>query len=182
MDKIYTAKDDAKRKKMPGVTAYVRSLSVQMAQRGLIPFPWDGRTVTGEPVYALVDHGRWMAICDKCNNPEYVDPDEPIFFCCRCGNGDQRSARPVAFPQNRAEIEAALLSIEIVPGFGRTELEKMMNGKGVNGEVRNWVRLSAAPLSPSTQTSPQMDPSTASGQAPLSAQDNLGGESGGGER
>lgn len=138
MDKIFTARDDAKRKKFASVQAYVRGLSVQMAQRGLIAFPWDGRTVTGEPVEAIIDHGRWLAICDVCQGVEYVDPETPIFFCCRCGNGDSRAARPVNFPLNREEVEAELLKIEIEPGFGRSEIERIMNGKGKDGMVRNW--------------------------------------------
>jgi hypothetical protein len=168
MDKIFTAMDDAKRKKLASVTALVRALSVQMAQRGQIPFPWDGRTVTGEAVEAFVDHGRWLAQCDQCGNPEYVDPETPIFFCMRCGNGDSRAARPVSFPENRVEVEKALLAIEIIPGWGRNDLERVMNGKpAAGGGGRDWKssdQLSAisdappvAPLSPGTATSPQME-------------------------
>ena len=139
MDKIFTASDDAKRKKFASVTALVRGLSVQMAQRGQIAFPWDGRTVSGEAVEAFVDHGRWLGQCDRCGNPEYVDPETPIFFCMRCGNGDSRAARPVKFPENRVEIEARLLAVEMVPGWGRNELERMLNGKpAVAGVGRDW--------------------------------------------
>ena len=139
MDKIFTASDDAKRKKFASVTALVRGLSVQMAQRGQIAFPWDGRSVSGEPVAAFVDHGRWLGQCDRCGNPEYVDPETPIFFCMRCGNGDSRAARPVKFPEHRVEIEARLLAIEMIPGWGRNDLERMLNGKpAVSGGGRDW--------------------------------------------
>jgi hypothetical protein len=151
MDKIFTARDDAKRKKFPSVTAYVRGLSVMAAQRGAIAFPWDGRTVNGEAVEAFVDHGRWLAQCPICNGAEYVDAETPIFFCCSCGNGDVRSARPVKFPSNREEVEAELLKIEIEPGYGRSEIERMMNGKGKDGRVRSWT-----PLSHNSGTSPQI--------------------------
>ena len=139
MDKIFTASDDAKRKKFASVTALVRGLSVQMAQRGQIAFPWDGRSISGEAVEAFVDHGRWLGQCDRCGNPEYVDPETPIFFCMRCGNGDSRSARPVKFPEHRVEIEARLLAVEMVPGWGRNDLERMLNGKpAVAGVGRDW--------------------------------------------
>lgn len=170
MDKIFTASDDAKRKRFASVTALVRGLSVQMAQRGQIPFPWDGRTVTGEAVEAFVDHGRWLGQCDRCGNPEYVDPETPIFFCMRCGNGDSRAARPVKFPENRVEIEAQLLAIEMVPGWGRNDLERMLNGTPArDGVGRDWKSSAisdqllavsdppSTPLSPSAGTSPQME-------------------------
>lgn len=167
MDKIFTAKDDAKRKKFAGVGAYVRGLSVQMAQRGLIAFPWDGTTVTGEPVQAIVDHGRWLAVCDRCGNAEYVDPETPIFFCMRCGNGDSRAARPVTFPENREQVEADLLAIEVVPGWGRDDIERALRATPVNGGAgREWT-----PQTP-TLALPQM---AAEERGNLGEGSNLGG-------
>jgi hypothetical protein len=174
MDKIFTASDDAKRKKFASVTALVRGLSVQMAQRGQIAFPWDGRTVSGEPVEAIVDHGRWLGQCDRCGNPEYVDPETPIFFCMRCGNGDSRAARPVHFPENRVEVEKSLLAIKMVPGWGRNDLERMLSAKPAAGGMgRDWSpaisdQLLAVSDPPAAEAaSPQM-PATSGG--------NLGGE------
>ena len=137
--KIFSASDDAKRKRMASVVALVRALSVQAAQRGRIAFPWDGRSVAGPAVEAFIDRGRWLAQCDNCGSHEYVDPDTPIFFCMNCGNGDNRAARPVLFPEERERIELALVAREVLPGFGRDEIERTMNGVPiVEGLWREW--------------------------------------------
>lgn len=62
---------------------------------------------------AFVDFGRWMARCD-CGQHNYVDPDEPVFFCARCGNGNSGLARPVIFPIDHEMIEAILLERAVV--------------------------------------------------------------------
>ena len=155
-----------------------------MAQRGQIAFPWDGRTVSGEAVEAFVDHGRWLGQCDRCGNPEYVDPETPIFFCMRCGNGDSRAARPVKFPEHRVEIEARLLAVDMIPGWGRNDLERMLNGKpAVSGVGRDWKpndelgvmndEGGETLLSASTLTSPQIADPQSSGTG---EHGDLGGE------
>ena len=59
---------------------------------------------------ASVDFGRWLADCPDCNGAEYVDPDEPVFFCLSCGNEDNNhQARPVVFPEDKKDIESDLL-------------------------------------------------------------------------
>ncbi len=66
--------------------------------------------VSGDPVVARIDHGRWIADCE-CKGAEYVDPDEPIFMCLSCQNASNRGLlRPVKFPtpEIRAKIEAGL--------------------------------------------------------------------------
>lgn len=139
MNRLFTANDDAKRKRMASVTSLVRSMSVQAAQRGKIAFPWDGRSVAGAPVEAFVNFGRWLAQCDLCGNHEYVDPDTPIFFCANCGNGDSRAARPVEFPFDREQIEATLMARPIVPGVGKDDVQRAMNGfPAIEGLGREW--------------------------------------------
>jgi hypothetical protein len=59
----------------------------------------------GNPVYARIDWGRWIADCE-CGGAEMVDPGEPLFFCCACGNSTTSGrARKVVFPNNRIEVE-----------------------------------------------------------------------------
>ncbi len=44
---------------------------------------------------------RWVAMCE-CGGAEVVDPNEPVFFCCSCGNAKVGGLwRPVNFPQER---------------------------------------------------------------------------------
>jgi hypothetical protein len=64
----------------------------------------------GDPLPVEVNHGRWIASCPYCRGALLMDESEP-FFCPDClmvANGGY--ARPVLWPENVAEIEAALLA------------------------------------------------------------------------
>ena len=62
-------------------------------------------------VKAEVNHGRWLVRCPSCSGAEEADPGEPIFYCLSCGNADSAGhIMMVMFPDDRAEIEAALLA------------------------------------------------------------------------
>jgi hypothetical protein len=64
----------------------------------------------GAEVAARIDHGRWIADCE-CGGAEYVDADDPVFFCFSCENQAHASQlRPVRFPPPgiRMKIEAGL--------------------------------------------------------------------------
>jgi len=53
-----------------------------------------------EGVKAMWDEVRWVARCE-CGGAEVVDPAEPVFFCCSCGNaGVGGRWRPVVFPED----------------------------------------------------------------------------------
>ena len=70
---------------------------------------WDGETISGEPVLAFVNNGRWLGRCKVCANPIYVSWMTPVLYCPECGNGGSTSAWSVEFPSERERIEAALL-------------------------------------------------------------------------
>ncbi len=61
-------------------------------------------------VEAVVNHGRWIASCPaSCGNAIVVSQREPWYICTDCGseeNGGQWYR--VVFPEEKAEIEAAL--------------------------------------------------------------------------
>ena len=60
------------------------------------------------PVLARVRQGRWIGLCE-CGGAERVDPGERTFYCFGCGNEDARGdLRPVVFPHDYPDIEAAL--------------------------------------------------------------------------
>lgn len=79
------------------------------AQRGIVIPPL--RRVAGDatPARALLNHGTWKAFCPDC-----IGSAEDLwrgrdFFCMRCGNASIGGVwRPVAWPENLAEIEARL--------------------------------------------------------------------------
>lgn len=104
--KVITAKHIAQKAGCRTVAEWIRKAAARQGVRVNV----STETVTGEAVHARIDHGRWIADC-QCKGAEYVDPDEPLFFCLSCmnkANGGQ--ARPVVFPPTeiRKQIEAGL--------------------------------------------------------------------------
>jgi len=73
---------------------------------------WSGHRIVDEmaedaPVMATWDGDRWVAVCE-CGGAEVVDPGEPVFFCCSCGNaGVGGRWRPVKFPETEEVDHAA---------------------------------------------------------------------------
>jgi hypothetical protein len=62
-----------------------------------------------DPVYAVVNHGRWIAPCE-CAGAEVVDPEDPFFLCLTCFNEKHDGRlRAVVFPAGHKQIEHALL-------------------------------------------------------------------------
>lgn len=79
-------------------------------------------------VQARVNQGRWLVDCPVagCGNAIMASYQEPIFFCHICGNVDNPAHwYKVIFPQERKEIEAALL--------GRPSKNPF------NAPHRNWI-------------------------------------------
>jgi hypothetical protein len=101
---------------------------------------WNGKTC-GVSVKARIDFGRWIADCE-CGGAEYVDPEEPLFFCASCLNAQYGgAARPVVFPSNteRREIEKLIEDRPVVTGPGKDEIEKSFRAKPVvPGLSRSW--------------------------------------------
>lgn len=63
---------------------------------------------TGEKVFAVVNHSRWIAMCEHCGGAQAVNPNEG-FFCTTCLNiKNKNRPRPVVFPENAKEIVAEL--------------------------------------------------------------------------
>lgn len=139
MSKLITARDIAERDGAASVAEWVRLESIKAVQRKQIGRPWDGRTISGMPVMAYVDFGRWAGRCD-CGGGTYVDPNDPVFFCMRCGNANSGMARPVIFPVDLDAIEDALLA-RPVTGSERAvnRIEAARLGRpAIDGLARNW--------------------------------------------
>ncbi len=96
---VKTAKDMATQEKFKSVKDRVISWANKSGHKFV------GDRTAGNPVSARIDYGRWIADCE-CGGAEYVDPEEPIFFCMACGNKiTSGRARKVVFPKNRVEVE-----------------------------------------------------------------------------
>ena len=78
----------------------------------------------GTAVSARIWQGQWIADCE-CGGAEFVDVKEPIFYCFSCGNrSNGHYVRPVQFPENLSEIEAAVLERPVDDTRGLTDLER----------------------------------------------------------
>lgn len=116
-----------------------------------VPDPTDAPPV-GASVMARLNHGRWIGDCGlddavrerRCLNAQFVDPDDPRFFCVECFNAANGGRwRPVTWPANRALVEAELESLPVPeqnwepkrPGKqGRIELGELHPGPSMSEE------------------------------------------------
>lgn len=139
MNRLITARDVARRDGHSTVAGLVMALMEASIKRGHFRIRWDGRHVGGAPAIAFVDFGRWLARCE-CGQHNYVDPDEPIMFCSRCGNGNTGLARPVIFPAERRMIEEVLLKRPVIENpAARNVVEAALLAKPKYSFLtRNW--------------------------------------------
>jgi hypothetical protein len=60
-------------------------------------------------IFAVANHGRWVADCPDCAGAQLTSPDDPRFMCCECGNAAIGGRwRPVTWPKDHAAISALL--------------------------------------------------------------------------
>jgi len=130
MDKIFDANDRAKELGF----ADHRDMFMRFAQRNR--HRWNGK-IEQRDVFAYVAEGRWLADCPACREPAYVTPRDPIHFCAACGNAYlAHAAARVVFPENRLEIEAALLERAAVPTLGLQQTVALP--ADMRTPARNW--------------------------------------------
>lgn len=139
--KIITLDDVAARDGIPNVTAWILEQCKERVRSGQIKRGWDGKSVEGEAVKAFVNQGRWGARCKVCGNAFYVSPSTPILYCYECGNGGSDAAYPVEFPVEREEIERELLIRDTVLNRrARNEVEAALYSLPVvRGLGRSWM-------------------------------------------
>lgn len=100
-------------------------------------------TMAKSPVYARIYRGHWIADCDVCSGAMFVSPDDPVFFCVECFNRkDNGKLRPIIFPDNRQDIEAAILERPVNEFAGVTESERAGRASltvGGRTFTRDWM-------------------------------------------
>lgn len=82
-EKIITALDYAKREGANSVRERIEKICKRMGNTNDSPVKGEPQ---GKPVNAEINFGQWIAKCPDCKGAEAVDPSEPIFYCCSCGN------------------------------------------------------------------------------------------------
>ena len=151
MDKIINGRDLAHRDGAASQREWIIQRCRKMGK--LLETPFSGM-IHGEPVEAEINCGRWIALCPDCGGAEYVSPDEQIFYCFSCGNAANfGDGRPVKFPQNRLEIEAAILERPVTERRGTNKIERtllaapvlpMLSRSWKPGETVSDLRMQAA--------------------------------------
>jgi hypothetical protein len=139
--KVITAMDLARRYQCGSVGELYLMLAQRSKAKGLFQVMWDGQRVSGEPIVAFIDFGRWVARCE-CGQYNYVDPLEQILFCAKCGNGNSGMARAVQFPQEsvRKRIEMLIMARPVLEDArAKDEIEAARLAKPLHvGLPRNW--------------------------------------------
>jgi len=140
MEEILNGKHVAIAHKERSFRDWILHISAEKYQKNIIQFPFTGNIAEKKTVNARVDFGRWMADCPDCNGCEYVDPDDPFFFCLSCGNVMLEGyARKVIFPKNMTDIEAELIRRPVDDRIGANAVNKAMRSKPIYpGLSRSW--------------------------------------------
>lgn len=93
----------------PGLRA--KGLPHIAAMKGMAPPPPPDQIADTEPLAARIMHGWWIVDCPSCRGADFVWLDRPLQWCGSCGNAALGGSwRRVTLPENRQEIEAALLA------------------------------------------------------------------------
>jgi len=124
-EKIITAMDYAKREGANSVRERIEKICKKMGNTNDSPV---NGAVKGKPVAAEINFGQWIATCPDCPGAEAVDPGEPIFYCCSCGNRTNGGhPRPVTFPptKERIAIENEILKRPVKVGMGTHYIERL---------------------------------------------------------
>ncbi|MCK2242140.1 MULTISPECIES: hypothetical protein [unclassified Crossiella] len=62
------------------------------------------------PVYARLDHSRWIVQCPECSSAQLAATSDPRFYCIECANNATGLWRPVLWPEDRPAVETAALA------------------------------------------------------------------------
>ena len=141
VERLITARDLARRDGFVSTPEWICWLAERSRAQGRFQVMWDGVHVAGAPLVAFVDFARWLARCE-CGQYNYVDPDEPVMFCARCGNGNSGMARPVLFPseKTRRKIERALFVRPVISHpMAKNDIEAARLARPVHAYLpRSW--------------------------------------------
>lgn len=122
---------------------WLLKLKQDIEQRRGIKIKMRQADTAASPVYARIYRGHWIADCDVCNGAMFVDPDDPLFFCLECFNRrDSGKMRPIVFPDDRQEIEQAILERPVNDFAGVTDSERAGRAfieAGGMTFTRDWV-------------------------------------------
>ncbi|MFF2773344.1 hypothetical protein ACFVU3_00405 [Streptomyces sp. NPDC058052] len=70
--------------------------------------PVEDGILIGQPLYARINHGRWVADC-TCLSAQFVTPADPRMWCVECGTGWWQ----VAFPADVDAVEQQFTNLPL---------------------------------------------------------------------
>jgi hypothetical protein len=124
VDYIITAKHYCAREGAKTVRERIKKLAEAIRRRNGVIFTHLDEIPRGFAVLAEIDFGQWIGRCG-CGGAEFVDADEPVFFCFGCGNRENSGyLRPVFFPDDKAEIERLVLERPVDDVRGMDDLDR----------------------------------------------------------
>jgi len=125
---IITAKHYAKQRDgVKTVAERIKRQQERVIRKGVLFVPLT--TGRAREVKARIELGQWIADCE-CKGAEFVDPDEPIFFCSSCLNREfKHRLRTVVFPENYKEIEQLVLQRPVDDLSGIDDLQRAHQAK-----------------------------------------------------
>jgi len=133
INRIITAKDYCQRDRVGSVKERIVKLVGIFNKKRNIAMRVQVDKLAKRSVFARIELGQWCADCE-CGGTEFVDPDEPIFFCFSCGNRtDNGIVRPVVFPstEDHMEIERLVLERPVDDARGLDDMERAHMAKAI---------------------------------------------------
>ena len=126
LDHIITSKHYAQQMGCASSLERLMKIREQIHLTKHIILPMQENKYAIDAVYGFIEIGQWIARCE-CGGCEFVDPDEPVFYCFSCCNrAHAHMLRRVIFPDfaTRQGIERLLMLRPVDDVRGQTDLER----------------------------------------------------------
>ncbi len=133
VNRLITAKDYAIREGVATVRERIMKRHLKWQRKSKVPLPIKLDVISSRPVYARIELGQVIADCE-CGCAEFVDIEEPIFYCFECFNRrDGGAVRPVQFPDadTWAEITRLVLLRPVNDVRGLDDADRAANAQAV---------------------------------------------------
>lgn len=123
---------------------YLGPMAIRAA-RDRVSIPSPASVAAVPPLMAFVDRRQWLVLCPDCPGAEHVWRKMPVVMCQSCWNQAVGGLwRPVEFPKDMKEIEAALEERVLPDEHAWRPPETVNDLKGQNAVMRAQRQMTAA--------------------------------------
>jgi hypothetical protein len=133
VQRLITAKDYCTREGAKSVKDRIMKLHAKRQKKSKMPVPIKIDALSQRPVKARIELGQVIADCE-CGGAEFVDKDEPLFYCFECYNRkDGGALRPVEFPSGEEwqEISRLVLMRPVDDVRGLDDADRAANARAI---------------------------------------------------